>query len=82
MALMIGKKYKIASDELNVIVYKHHLSKTGREYWRPIGYFATPANALRFLVDLGIRETQLKDLETITKKQGELYSLIKGLALK
>jgi len=80
MALKIGKKYKIEADELNVTVYQHHLSKTGGEYWRPIGYFTTPANALKFLVDLEVKRTELKDLETVTKKQEELYQLITSKA--
>jgi len=76
----IGDKYKIESDNLNIIVSrKERIKKTNKDYWRNLAYFSTPQNALNFLVDLEVRETELKDITTVIKKQDALYELIKTL---
>mgnify|MGYP001608441356 CR=1 FL=1 len=81
--MLIGKNYKIESDELNVTVYSRHLSKkTGKENWKAEGYFSTIKNALDFLIEVEVRKTGLADLLTIVKKQEELHTLIKGLSMK
>lgn len=92
--LLIGDKYKIESDELNVTLYlKKTITGTGRgrigkskkavgeEYWTPIAYFSTPKNALDYLVDNEVRGTGMIDLKTIVAKIEELHALIKGLEL-
>ena len=75
----IGNKYKIDSDALNITLYQKEKTKMGKVRWVIIGYFATLGNTLKFLVDLGVREGHLKDLETVVKKQDELYALINSL---
>lgn len=74
--MLIGKDYKIESDSLNVTLSKRHVSKKGQEYWTAVGYFSNVKNALKALVNLGVKETSLKDIKTVNQKQDELYSLI------
>ena len=78
--MKIGSKYKIESDKLNITLLERKVSKkTRKTYWHPIAYFGTLCNALKGLVDLELNKTELKDLETVCKKQDELYKLIEGL---
>ena len=79
--MKINSDYKIESDSMNIILLEKNKGvskKTGELAigYKPIGYFATPANALKFLVDHEIRGTGFKDLKTVTDKQKELYTLI------
>jgi len=62
--LKAGKLYKLESDSLNITLCEK--KKT----------LETDKEALKFLVDLKVRETELKDLEVVVKKQDELYKLI------
>jgi len=80
--MLIGDKYKIESDSLNIIFFRRTKSKkNGSDRWRAEAYFATVKNALTYLVDMEVRETGLQDLKQVTKKQDELYALIKSLNL-
>ena len=78
--MLMGNKYKIESDSLNVTLYLKGTSKANSKvYWRPIAYFSCVENALKHLVDLKVAETGLKDFHAIVEKQKELYQLIRGL---
>lgn len=77
--MLIGDKYKIESDSLNVTLYERAKSKTAVTGWRSIAFFSSPQNALEHLVDLEVAETGLKDLKTVVEKQNELYTLVKQL---
>ena len=81
--MLIGKKYKVESDENNVILSSKTVAKTGKhageEYWTTEGYFANIKEAIKFLADLEVKKTDLTDLMTISAKQNEIYELIKGL---
>ena len=73
----IGKLYKIGSDALNIILYKKHVSKKSeKEHWEVEGYFSTVQNALDFLLELKVRQTHLKDLQTVVKQLGNISELI------
>ncbi len=78
--MLIGKKYKIESDALNVTLFRQTVvkkgSKAGKVNWTPIGYYSRIQHALKGLVDLEVKETELKDLKTVVAKQEELYKLI------
>lgn len=81
----IGKDWKIESDNLNVKLF-HKLKRTNREgkkydEWAIHGYFATPKEALKELVNQEVRDTELKDLETIVAEIDKLHKLIAGLLL-
>lgn len=78
--MLVGKDYKIEADSLNVTLLKRGVSeKTQKEYWTSIGYFSRFGNALKSLVDLGVKETELKDFKVVCQKQEELYNLIDSL---
>ena len=78
--VLVGDKYKIESDPLNVTLYKVvNVKKTEGIRWQPIAYYSCLENALDHLVDLEVMETGLKDFQTVVEKQKELYKLIKGL---
>jgi len=78
--MLIGNRYRVESDALNITLYQKGISKTnGNTYWRPIAYFSTVENALVHLVDLELAGTGLVDLKTVTKKQTELYRLVSEL---
>jgi len=64
--MKIGKNYKVESDSLNVTLYKKKIvKKTGKEYWSAIGFYSSLRNALKGLVDLFVKETELKDFRTV-----------------
>ena len=79
----IGKRWKVEADSLNVILLKKRTRKSreGKTYqdWETIGYYSTPANALKGLVNYEVRETELKDLQTVVDKIVELEKQIDGL---
>ena len=77
--MIISKKWKIESDELNVVLYELRKNKKGEQVWRAHSYYATVPNALRGFVDIKINRTGLKDLETVVSKLEELYVLTKSL---
>jgi hypothetical protein len=79
--MLIGKKYKISSDSLNITLYRKvrmHKKDTGKPYdhWEAIGYYSSVENALKGLVDRGVGDTGLKDLKTIIAKIDGLHKLI------
>jgi len=78
--MLIGKDWKIESDHFNITLYKRHRvaakdGKLAHDNWVSEGYYSTVANALKDMVNIGIRETDMKDLKTIAKKIDELYAL-------
>lgn len=80
--MLIGSKYKIESDNLNVTLYESAKNKkTGVQRWNPIAYFSTVKQTLKYLVDREVAETGLKDFKIVVEKQNELYDLIKHLQI-
>jgi hypothetical protein len=80
--MLIGKKYKVGSDAMNVILYEKEITKkNGDIRWRPMAYFSNIKYALRYLVNLELKTTGLKDLETVNRKQQEILALINNLKL-
>ena len=81
--MKVGNNYKIESDEMNITLYKKSIIKkgtrAGRESWTALGYYSTVKNALRGLANMKLRESGLKDLITVSKRQDEIYKLIEGL---
>lgn len=65
--MLIGKKWKVESDSLNVILSKKfkRTSRNGKAYedWDAVGYYSTIEAALKGMVDKGVKETQLKDVK-------------------
>ncbi len=82
--MLVGKKYKLEADSLNVTLFKKRKrtrksDKQSYEDWEIIGYFATPSSALHAMVDQGIRDTELTDLIIISGKIDELHTSIESL---
>lgn len=64
--MLIGKNWKVESDEYNVTLYRRKLNKkTGKEYWEESRYYSTLANCLTDLVNLEVNGSGLKDLQTV-----------------
>ena len=78
--MLIGKRFKIESDSLNVILFKK-FKKKENEDWKVIRYYASVKSALNGLIDQGLRETEMKDLKTILLGIKDLRQMI-GDALK
>jgi len=77
--MKLGKRYKIEADALNLTVFKRRVTKKDKKvWWQPIGYFSRLQNALNFVADLEIADDGMRDLETITKKQDEIYKMIES----
>ena len=69
--MLIGDKYKIESDSLNVTLYKPvKVKKSDSIRWQPIAYFSSFENALKHLVDLEVMETGL----SAAKHHGNVFS--------
>ena len=84
--MLIGKTWKLESDELNVKLLERHVRKAAtdkprKEYWTVEGYYGTVKGALAGLVEHEVRATGLKDVETVVKKQNEIYNLIANLKI-
>jgi len=77
--LNIGTKYCLDADSQNFILCKRVTTKKGELTLRPIGYFATIGSALHELLNLKLRETELKDLKTIIVAIEETKALINAL---
>ena len=80
--MKIGNNCKLESDSLNITLSERKATKPepgkpSHDYWVPVGYFPCPENALKFLVDHKIRGDGFKDLQKITKRQQELYDMIR-----
>lgn len=74
----IGTKYAIGSDRMNIMVYvKVGKDKQGKDVWKPELFYGSLQNALIGLLNLGVKETGLKDLRTVLAKQEEIYADIK-----
>jgi len=79
--MLVGDKYKVESDSLNVtLYYKQKPRKASQpERWRPLAYFSNPHNALHYLIEKEIMGTGMADLKMVIEKINELYRLINTL---
>lgn len=73
--MLIGTKYKIESDSMNVTVSEKFViqggkggkssERVGEVVYRPIAYFSSVKNALLWLIEHRVAMTALKDLKTV-----------------
>ena len=84
--MLIGKNWKVEADSFNIILFKRCIGKNKKtgdkgsgENWAIEGYYGTFKGAIKALADQEVKETELKDLKTVSAKQDELYNLIKSL---
>lgn len=77
--ILIGKDYKLTADSLNIYLSLRKIHrKTGVERWKTTNFFATIKEALHFLVDQGIRDSGLKELD---KKIDGLHQMIEDIKI-
>lgn len=78
--MRINNRYKIESDDVSITLYESYIGKgdktKGKEQWKAIGWFSTFKGVMGKLIDLEVKRTELKDLETIIEKIDELKSMI------
>ena len=74
-------QYKVEADKIgNITLYQYMERKDKTHYWYPIKYFGLLENALDYFADKEvIYDTGLKDFETVSKKQDEIYQLIRTI---
>jgi len=84
--MQIGKNYKIEAEPKNILLYKRHLNKIQVsphiETWGVVGYYSSVENALHDLADMKLRESDLKDIKEVVKKQKDIYELIQSISPK
>ena len=82
----INEKYKIKSDEDNVIICEKYIPKEGKNVgkgqWIPMSFHANLESAYRHLLELEINKTELKDIETVLKAISDVKSFIKEVVGK
>ncbi len=83
--MLIGKDWMIESDATNVTISKLRRvpakeGKPAHDYWKHMGYFASPKHALYWLVNHKVTGTGMADLETVVAAIEELHTLIEGLS--
>ncbi len=81
--MLIGKNWQITSNSMNVILShkerrKNPITKQMSDSWADEGFYATVPGALKALVNQEVRDTGLKDLETISKAINGLYDMIQA----
>jgi hypothetical protein len=78
--MIIGKNWKIESDELNITVFERTIAKTGKkageEIWKPRYYFSHLDNALIQVVETEVKRGGMKDLQTVINKMDEVKAEI------
>jgi len=81
--MLIGKQWKIESDNLNIILSREitRKSRSGEKYkvWEVAGYYSSLPSALKGLVNFEVKGTGFKDFQTIVQNQEELFQLIDNL---
>jgi len=80
--MQLGKDYKFESDALNTTLFERHVSKKGKETWKPIGYFYDLKELLNRFVDLRIKQTGMKEAKDIQDRIDELKKLYRELAVQ
>jgi len=70
--ILIGDKYKIDADNLNITVWEKKIAErgknTGKPYWTARGYYPNLRAALHGLVGMEVEESHLKDVKTVIKR--------------
>lgn len=86
--MQLGKDWKIESDSMNIILKRRRVVKKkdrkedSRDPWNVEGYFSNVQNAMKFMADIKLLESEFKDMKAITKKQEEIYKLIQSITTK
>ncbi len=74
--MLIGKKYKVESEGLNVVLYRKVDKSKKDEAWATVGFHGSVASALKALVKLEVADTDLSDLRTVLNRINEVELMI------
>lgn len=74
----INEKYRLKSEELNVMVEQKKISKNGNEHWKVISYHPNLEMALKSLIDKEINETELINIKDVVNKIKELKKYVEN----
>ncbi len=81
--IKVSDKYYIGADAQNIILFERETSKRGKSVGKDrltaIGYFNSLQAVLRHVLNLGILETQLKDLMAVEQGLATLRDIITKL---
>lgn len=84
--MKINEKYKIKSDENNVIICEKYIPKEGKnagnEQWRPISFHPNLEFAYKHLLELEVNRSELNELETVLNAISDVKSFIKEMVGK
>lgn len=84
--MKINEKYKIKSDENNVIICEKYIPKKGKnagnEQWRPISFHPNLEFAYKHLLELEVNRSELNELETVLNAISDVKSFIKEMVGK
>lgn len=76
--ISINEKYRLKSEELNVMVEQKKISKNGNEHWKVISYHPNLEMALKSLIDKEINETELVNIKDVVNKIKELKKYVEN----
>lgn len=76
--MLIGDKYKIEADALNVSLSVKQ-GRKGKEQWVKVLYASDPKELLYSIVRQEIRDTGFKDLDVVINKLDEVFQFIKDI---
>ena len=82
--MLIGNSWKVEAEPMNIVLYKKkkgHRKETGKPFvdWITAGYFATMKGVLTELVNLGVKDSELKDLKDIVDRINTIHDTITSL---
>ena len=81
--MLIGSKYEIKSDDLNVTLSKKmtvradtKTKKKGDTYWVVKGYYSSVQNALKALLNFEVKATGMNDLKVVVDRIEKVEAMI------
>ncbi|MCI6278074.1 MAG: hypothetical protein MR639_15355 [Clostridium sp.] len=94
--MRLNDKYKLGTDEFNVILYEKKIMEKGKakkkedenieiekvEIWKPIAFYATVEQALNGVIRREINGTGLESLQLVVDKINELKEFIQEVTNK
>ena len=90
MILQINDKFRITTDENNVIIEERRVAgekakNPGVEIWKPVAFFRTLEQACTRILDMGVYESTAEDikslLQTMTQLKSEIATEVRGIRL-
>lgn len=77
MNILVTKDYRLVSDEYCIIVEHRRVNKkNGQEYWTPETYHRTVEQAMEWLLQKKIRESEATSLKELKNEISEIKQLL------